>query len=129
VNALACRIRDGRAEIGSLTLTAAAYNGVQDASGTAFVRPHDLLLARPGDGVGALAEIVHISVLGALVRVELLLDGQTIEAELSRQRHAELGLALGQAILVWPSQARFFLRDSWQGTSLHSPGAVLDHDI
>jgi sulfate transport system ATP-binding protein len=129
VNALACRIRDGLAEIGTLTLPASAYSGVQDAAGTAFVRPHDLLLSRPGDGAGALAEVRHVSILGPLVRVELLLDGQVIEAEMSRQRHAELGLAAGQPILVWPRQARFFLRDSWQGTPFETPKIPVENDI
>jgi sulfate transport system ATP-binding protein len=129
VNALACRIRDGLAEIGSLTLPASAYAGVQDAAGTAFVRPHDLLLSPPGAGSGAPAEVRHISILGALVRVELLFDGQTVEAEISRQRHAELGLKVGQIMLLWPRQARFFLRDSWQGTSLNDPAQTLQHDI
>lgn len=129
VNALACRVRDGLAEIGSLTLPASAYIGVQDAAGTAFVRPHDLVLSRPGEGAGAEAEVRHISILGALVRVELLLDGQTVEAEISRQRHAELGLVVGQSVLLWPRQARFFLRDSWQGTPLDRPDQMISHDI
>jgi len=129
VNALPCRIRDGLAEIGSLTLPAAAYAGVQDAAGTAFVRPHDLVLARPGDGAGALAEVRHVSILGPMVRVDLLLDGQLIEAEMSRQRHAELGLAAGQPVLVWPRHARFFLRDSWQGTAFESLAIPVENDI
>ena len=129
VNSLDCHIRDGVAQIGSLTLPASAYAGVQEAAGMAFVRPHDLLLSKPGDGAGALAEVRHVSILGPLVRVELLLSGQVLEAELSRQRHTELGLAVGQQVLVWPRQARFFLRDSWQGTSLLDPETPIDHVI
>ena len=129
VNALVCRIRDGLAEIGSLTLPASAYTGVQEAAGTAFVRPHDLLLSRPGQGAGAPAEVRHVSVLGPLVRIEIELDGQIVEAEMSRQRHAELGLAAGEKVLVWPRQARFFLRDSWQGTMLDNPDLAIDPSI
>jgi sulfate transport system ATP-binding protein len=129
VNALACHIRDGLAEIGPLTLPASGYAGVQDAAGTAFVRPHDLVLSRPGTGAGAPAEVRHISILGPLVRIELLLDGQTVEAEISRQRHAELDVAVGQTLLLWPRQARFFLRDSWQGTSFDDPDLKIEHDI
>jgi sulfate transport system ATP-binding protein len=129
VNALECHIRDGVAQIGSLTLPASAYSGVQEAAGLAFVRPHDLLLSKVGDGAGASAEVRHISILGPLVRVELLLDGQVLEAEISRQRHAELGLKSGQHVLIWPRQARFFLRDSWQGTQLLDPETPIDHVI
>jgi len=129
VNSLECHIRDGVAQIGSLTLPASAYAGVQEAAGLAFVRPHDLLLSKPGDGAGAQAEVRHISILGPLVRVELLLGEQVLEAEISRQRHTELGLKTGQQVLVWPRQARFFLRDSWQGTSLLDPETPIDHSI
>jgi len=117
VNALDCRIHNGQAVIGALTLPAPAYAGVTDATGVAFVRPHDLLLSRPGEGGGAPAVVRHVTVLGPLVRIELTLGDQVIEAETTRQRHAELQLAPGQRILIWPRQARFFLQDSWEGTS------------
>ncbi|HXP97478.1 MAG TPA: TOBE-like domain-containing protein, partial [Telmatospirillum sp.] len=121
VNALPCRIRNGQAEIGSLVMPAPAYSRVADAFGVAFVRPHDLILSRPGEGGGTCAVVQHVTILGALVRVELSLDDHIIEAETSRQRHAELGLSPGQLIMLWPRQARFFLRDGWEGTSLESP--------
>ena len=99
-------------------MPAPAYGGVVDAAGIAFVRPHDLMLSRPGEGDGASAVIRHVTVLGAVVRVELSLDDHIIEAETSRQRHSELALVPGQHVLLWPRQARFFLRDGWEGTSL-----------
>lgn len=120
VNALPCRIRGGQAEIGPLVMPAPSYAGVADAAGVAFVRPHDLLLSRPGEGGGSFAVVRHVSVLGAVVRVELSLGEHIIEAETSRQRHAELELAPGQRVLLWPRQARFFLRDGWEGTTLES---------
>jgi sulfate transport system ATP-binding protein len=129
INALPCRIQSGSAEIGSLILPAPAYGGVQDAAGIAFVRPHDILLQRPGEGQGAAAEIRHVSILGPIVRIELSFEGITLEAETSRQRHAELALAVGQSILIWPRQARFFLRDSWQGTVLDYPEVAIDPGI
>jgi sulfate transport system ATP-binding protein len=124
VNALDCRIRHGVAEIGPLTLPAPAYAGVVDAYGVAFVRPHDLAISALDDDVpGVEAEVRHVSVLGALVRVELALGEEVLEVETTRQRHTELALAPGQKVLVWPRQARFFLRDSWQGTTLESTRA------
>ncbi len=120
VNALPCRIHNGQAEIGSLVMPAPAYGGVSDATGIAFVRPHDLMLSRPGEGGGTFALVRHVTVLGAVVRVELSLGDQIIEAETSRQRHSEFELTPGQRVLLWPRQARFFLRDGWEGTSLES---------
>jgi sulfate transport system ATP-binding protein len=121
VNSLACRIRNGQAEIGTLVLPAPAYAGVEDAAAVAFVRPHDLLLSRPGEGGGASAVVRHVTVLGPLVRVELSLGDQLVEAETTRQRHSELQLSAGQRILVWPRQARFFLHDGWQGEYFDVP--------
>jgi sulfate transport system ATP-binding protein len=120
VNALPCRIRGGQAEIGTLVMPAPAYGGVTDAAGVAFVRPHDLTLSRPDESGGTVALVRHVSVLGAVVRIELSLDDQIIEAEISRQRQSELDLAAGQPVLLWPRHARFFLRDSWEGTSLEN---------
>jgi sulfate transport system ATP-binding protein len=118
VNALPCRIRNGQAEIGALSLPAPAYCGVQDAAGVAFVRPHDLQLSRSAEGSGAPAQVRHVTVLGSVVRVELALGEQILEAETTRQRYAELKLEAGQRVMVWPRQARFFLHDSWEGTQL-----------
>ncbi len=125
VNALECRIRSGVAAIGPLTLPAPAYAGVADAAGVAFVRPHDLMLSAAEDGTGVPAEVRHVVVLGPLVRVEVALgDEQVLEVETSRARHAELDLKPGQRVLVWPRQARFFLHDSWEGTSLRREPTV-----
>ncbi|HVI50355.1 MAG TPA: sulfate/molybdate ABC transporter ATP-binding protein [Candidatus Sulfotelmatobacter sp.] len=113
VNSLECRVRGGEARIGDLRLPAPDYHGVEDAPGQAFVRPHDLLLSPAGDGVGVLARVLHVTVLGPVVRVELAVGDQVLEAETTRQRHSELKLAAGQSLRVWPRQARFFLKDGW----------------
>jgi sulfate transport system ATP-binding protein len=123
-NVLPCRIRNGLAEIGPLTVPAPAYGGVHDAAGVALVRPHDLLLSALHEGSGAVAVVRHVTVLGPLVRVELALDDQTLEAETTRQRYAELGLSAGQRIMIWPREARFFVHDSWQGTPLFDDGEL-----
>jgi len=117
VNALECQVKDGEARIGPLVLPAPGYRGDGSATGTAFLRPHDLMLHRAGEGDGVLAEVRYVSVLGPVVRVELSLEGRIIEAETTRQRHAELGLTVGQTVSVWPRQARFFLPGGWTGDS------------
>jgi len=59
------------------------------------------------------AKVLHVTVLGPVVRVELAIGDQLLEAETTRQRHAELQLAPGQTVHIWPRQARFFLKDGW----------------
>ncbi len=117
VNSLSCVIRDGVAQVGAFNLPAPIRAGTQDGSGVAFVRPHDLHLMAPSEGGGAAAVVRHVTVLGPLVRLELNIGGEILEAETTRQRHAELQLAPGQSVVVWPRQVRFFLDDGWQGSS------------
>jgi len=50
--------------------------------------------------------------LGSVVRLELDReeDGKVIEAELTRERHEELGVAKGDRVFVSPRRARVFLK-------------------
>jgi len=111
VNSLDGSLKDGRVEIGGLSLPFAGAGG--NGPGQAFVRPHDFLLHAPEEGTGVPAKVLHVTVLGPVVRVELAIGDQLLEAETTRQRHAELQLAPGQTVHIWPRQARFFLKDGW----------------
>ena len=75
----------------------------------AWVRPHDLeLLTRAEDGAGEVRvdRIVH---LGFEVRVELVrADGETLWAQITRDRCEELGLEAGQTVYVRTSRERVF---------------------
>ena len=110
VNSLEGTLKDGRVEIGGLALP---FVGNGNGPGQAFVRPHDLHLSAPEEGTGVPAKVLHVTVLGPVVRVELALGDQLLEAETSRERHAELKLTTGQLVHVWPRHARFFLKDGW----------------
>ena len=82
-NRLRCRIDRGRAIVGPLTLPAPEHPELRDASGVAFVRPHDLII---GDarGEGLEARVRQIFVAGPAIRVELALlsNGEMLEAEI-----------------------------------------------
>jgi sulfate transport system ATP-binding protein len=78
---------------------------------TAFVRPHELEVERfPSSDQSLQALVVHASAVGSKVRVELRLqpDGTPLEAELSRERHRNLGLAAGDSVWVTPTTLRVF---------------------
>ena len=124
VNSLACRIDKGQAYIGDLVLPAPSYAGVSNATGVAFVRPHDLVLDSLNEPIGVPAVVRHVTVLGPLVRVELELGDQLLEVETTRQRHSELQLAAGHGVKVWPRQARFFLQEGWEGTRFSEQDVV-----
>ncbi|MGE5384777.1 MAG: sulfate/molybdate ABC transporter ATP-binding protein [Betaproteobacteria bacterium] len=74
----------------------------------AFVRPHDIDLSRTPieDGMESVVQYVHP--IGPLVRVELTHDAETIEVELSRERHEALDLAAGQTVWFRPRQLKVF---------------------
>ena len=67
----------------------------------AYVRPHEIDVAREGNGRHAIPARVHrLLVLGPEVKVEAALAGstQTVDVSLSRERADELGLAEGEAV-------------------------------
>ncbi len=121
VNALPVTVQDGVLEVAGMRL-AADHPPADAAEGMAFVRPHDVELLPLAVTEGVEAEIAHITVLGPVVRVELVLaKGPLIEAETTRQIHRDLGLAAGSRVRLKPRQARLFLHDGWQGTALDTP--------
>ena len=78
---------------------------------TAFVRPHDIDIAHQPLEDGLQAMVQHVHPIGPLVRVELRHNSEIIEVELSRERHNNLQLAVGQSVWFKPRQVRVFGAD------------------
>jgi sulfate transport system ATP-binding protein len=85
----------------------------------AYVRPHELQVERYRAGAsGIVAELQRAIVVGPIARLELwphtpsVAPGQDrlIEAQMSCERFAELGLRQGEKLLVSPRQAKVFLQ-------------------
>ena len=77
-----------------------------------YVRPHEIeILRRIGDSdPGAAATVKFIASAGAVVRLELLREesGDTVEAEITRERYRELGLQVGDLVDVSVRPSRVF---------------------
>ncbi|HVV47417.1 MAG TPA: TOBE-like domain-containing protein, partial [Bryobacteraceae bacterium] len=77
-----------------------------------YVRPHDIEITRRiGNGdPGAAATVKFIAAAGAMVRVELHREesGETLEAEITRERFHDLDLHAGDAVNVSARQQRVF---------------------
>ena len=77
-----------------------------------YVRPYELDVARHrGDADGAVvASIRHIASAGPVVRLELLREdnGNSLDAEISRDRYRELALSVGDKVDVTPRNLRTF---------------------
>jgi sulfate transport system ATP-binding protein len=67
------------------------------------VRPHEIEITRRiGEDPGAAATVKFIASAGAVIRLELLREesGDTVEAEITRERYRELGLRVGDVVSV-----------------------------
>jgi sulfate transport system ATP-binding protein len=108
-NRLRCRIDRGRAIVGPLNLPAPEYPELRDASGFAFVRPHDLVI---GDarGEGLEARVRQIFVAGPAIRVELALlaNGDMLEAEIPHGSATSALIARDKLVTLTMSKVRAF---------------------
>lgn len=80
-------------------------------SSSAYVRPSDIEIAPLTDAVdGVPATIQFIGSAGPVVRIELTRrdTGDTLDAEISRERYRELKLIVGDSVLVTARNLRFF---------------------
>ena len=114
VNRFNARVGDGVAHIGNLNLPAPEYAGQQDSQALAYVRPHDLDILGAYQDNALPARIELVSVVGPTVRLELRTNSSEhlVQAELSKHRFRELGLAQGSEAWIRPVNSRVFLRDA-----------------
>ena len=113
----------GGLQIGALTKLAEVYDSPANAFvygflgdmtlfNGGFVRPHDIEISRDtGHGPAAVFAAVHfIGDAGGLVRVELRREdtGEEIKAEITRERHRELALRVGDSVSIAARHSRVF---------------------
>jgi sulfate transport system ATP-binding protein len=75
-----------------------------------YVRPHEFEIARSADATeGAWAQVRHIHMAGAVVKLELLDDAQNVLlVEMSRDRAEALAPRVGERVFAWPRRLRTF---------------------
>lgn len=76
----------------------------------AYVRPHDIAIYTTKAQLGLPAIVRHIAAAGPVAVVELAAEGikAPVEALLSRTRHRELNLKVGQAVFLRADAARIY---------------------
>ena len=112
VNRLPCTVARGRARVWHQEFGLEETAPVEQIGrGLAYVRPEDIEIAvrAPGEE-GTRARVLHLSLLGPIVRVELAVPGlaDPVEAEIPRARQRELDLRVGQEVLVRARAAKVF---------------------
>ncbi len=113
VNLFHGRVNKGHAYLGGIELAVPEHVAADDALAVGYVRSHDLEVERtPGDTSMA-ADVVHIQPVGSSVRVTLTLreNGETAEAELTREAYRNLDLKKGERVFVRPHNVRVFAED------------------
>jgi sulfate transport system ATP-binding protein len=112
-NLLRGKIKEGRAEMGSLSVDA-PINSREGASAMAFVRSHDVQIALPTDPAAQLsvARVMRVRRVGgnAKVIVEMPI-GDQIAIDLPRIDFDSLGVAVGDRVLVKVRTANVFVED------------------
>ena len=134
VNLFQGRADDGRVKLATgLELASSEAQGASDAQACAYVRPHELDIARPTPGTphpGSLqARLDRAIVVGPIARLELIAlpadeaarpgthnvpdnsapPAQLIEAHISAQEFRNLALREGETLVVTPRRAKVFV--------------------
>jgi len=114
-NVLTGVVQQGRTDLGKLSLR--TPSDVKDGNVTAFVRHHQVEIVALADGAPpreglALAKVIHVTRIGWVARLDLTLhDGQTLIAELPKDRLEALGIRDGADVLVSLGRAAVFVED------------------
>ncbi|WP_225412877.1 sulfate/molybdate ABC transporter ATP-binding protein [Stigmatella hybrida] len=109
------RVREGRAELGSLVV-AAPQSAREGEAVQAFVRPHDIKLAKSftGDGqnVASTGRVERLKPVGGYVKVLLKLpSGDSVTVEVPRGEFDKLGVVEGDSVHADVRTARVFVGD------------------
>jgi sulfate/thiosulfate transport system ATP-binding protein len=116
VNLFHGRMHRGRAWIGGLELEAPDHADVEETAAVAYVRPHDIEIElAPGGADAFAARVLHVALVGPLVRLELRpvgdRDGEgRIHAEISRERFRTLSFSTNDTVFVRPRRFDLFPR-------------------
>jgi sulfate/thiosulfate transport system ATP-binding protein len=113
VNLFQGRVQGNQLQIGEHSLGLDAHSLSPNTPVIAYARPHELDVVRPdGQDNGIPAQIKRVLAFGSVVRLELESDdgkNAQIEAELTRERYGQLGLAEGASVVVRARSTRVFV--------------------
>jgi len=112
-NLLRGSIKEGRAEVGSLSVNAPS-DAREGAAAMAFVRSHDVQIALPTDPSTqlSLARVVRVRRVGGYTKVIVEMPaGDQVTIDLPREDFDKLGVASGDRVLVNVRAANVFVLD------------------
>jgi len=118
VNRFRGQVSEGVLRAGEASFPVSGHSPVRDGPGVAYVRPHDLDVARytPG-GEGIVAQLRHAHAIGPLAQLELSREDsdEIIEAVIPSERYQQLAPRQGDKLLVTPRRLDVFAQQTGQG--------------
>jgi sulfate/thiosulfate transport system ATP-binding protein len=112
VNLFHGRVHEGVMASGGTSFDVPDHAGVQDSSGVAYVRPHDLEVERyTAGGDGIVVKLRRAHAIGPLAQLDLERadNAELIEAVMSSERFGNLQLKEGETLLVRPRRMQVFV--------------------
>jgi sulfate/thiosulfate transport system ATP-binding protein len=112
-NVLKTRVQGGRAEIGSRGV-AAPQGALDGTEVSAFVRPHDIRLAKAqaSDTDLELGTVDRLARIGGNVKLTVTLpSGDAMSVQVTKTELEKLGISLGDRVMVDVSSAKVFVDD------------------
>src|SRR5688572_8184641 len=114
VNLFHGRVHHGKARIGDIEIDAPDHGDASDSPAVVYARPHEMEIYRERNGSDAIEAIaIYIQAVGPNVKLQIQRtdNAQILEVELSKDRHRELNLKVGEHVYVKPRQVRVFITD------------------
>lgn len=114
VNLFHGRIHKGLARIGNIEIQVPEHADILNTAAVGYVRPHDIEIERQHDSSFVLEAVIQrIRVVGPIVRLELkrLDTGDTIQAELNKERYHHLKLQTGERVFIKLRNLRIFIEE------------------
>jgi len=112
VNVFHGHVEAGKAVVPGLEVAYPDYPHEEARDAAVYVRPHDFMIERAPNGASSIeAVVLHVNPAGSRAKVELRASdtAQLINAELTEERFAELGLKSGDRVFVTARRARVFV--------------------
>jgi sulfate transport system ATP-binding protein len=113
VNVFHGRVQNGQATLGGVSWDYPGYAHAEERPAKVYMRPHELDIKRTPNGAPHFAvRISRINAAGSIAKITALTnDGQNVVVDLALDRYRELDLKQGEAVFVYPKNARVFVPD------------------
>jgi sulfate transport system ATP-binding protein len=110
VNLFHARVEQGKAWVGPVAFDAPSAAGREARAATLYIRPHQLEVEAQRNGEQQFpARVTHVNPAGPLVKVELQAEwGDTVRVEMAQERYRALGLKVGDAVWLRPTDMNLF---------------------